>query len=134
MLRKLPPKVAKAFVLAEACRMSDAEVAARLKVSERTVRNYVAQATLAALRLLLDAKSLKFIDETEMTTPMTRRRGDRPCESVVWPRHPRVIGRRPLSSRVQLKAHKVGVSLRTPTSSPLSFLDVASQEIGRAHV
>ncbi|SHE30672.1 RNA polymerase sigma-70 factor, ECF subfamily [Lampropedia hyalina DSM 16112] len=51
MLRSLPPRVAKAFLLAEVSQMTDAEVAARLKISERTVRNYVAQAMLACLKL-----------------------------------------------------------------------------------
>lgn len=51
MLQKLPPKVSKAFLLAEVCQMTDAEVAAEMQVSERSVRNYVAQAMLACLRL-----------------------------------------------------------------------------------
>lgn len=51
MLRALPPKAAQAFVLAEACQMTDDEVAVRLGVSSRMVRKYVAQAMLGCLRL-----------------------------------------------------------------------------------
>ena len=51
MLCVLPEKAAKAFVLTAACRMTDAEVAAELGVSDRTVRRYVAQAMFACLKL-----------------------------------------------------------------------------------
>lgn len=51
MLRTLAPKVAKAFLLAEACQMTNEEVAKKLGVSERTVRTYIAQAMLACLKL-----------------------------------------------------------------------------------
>jgi RNA polymerase sigma factor (sigma-70 family) len=51
MLTGLPAKAARAFVLTEACRMTNAEVAAELGVSDRMVRKYLAQAMLACLRL-----------------------------------------------------------------------------------
>lgn len=51
MLQSLPEKAARAFVLTAACHMTDAEIAADLGVSDRTVRRYVAQAMLACLKL-----------------------------------------------------------------------------------
>ena len=51
MLCALPPKAAQAFLMAVACQMTDDEVAARLGVSGRMVRKYVAQAMLGCLRL-----------------------------------------------------------------------------------
>ncbi|WP_218831898.1 MULTISPECIES: sigma-70 family RNA polymerase sigma factor [Alcaligenaceae] len=51
MLRALPEKTGQAFVLTVACRMTDAEVAAELGVSDRTARRYVAQAMLECLKL-----------------------------------------------------------------------------------
>ncbi|MFJ3462835.1 sigma-70 family RNA polymerase sigma factor [Achromobacter spanius] len=46
MLRALPERAARAFVLAVGCEMTHREVAAEMGVSERMVRKYVAQATL----------------------------------------------------------------------------------------
>lgn len=46
MLRALPEKAARAFVLTVGCEMTHREVAHELGVSERMVRKYVAQATL----------------------------------------------------------------------------------------
>ena len=51
MLCSLPAKAGRAFVLTVACQMNDAEVAAELGVSDRTVRRYVAQAMLGCLKL-----------------------------------------------------------------------------------
>lgn len=51
MLLDLPPKAARAFLLAAACRMTDKEVAAELGVSTRMVRKYVAQAMLRCMQL-----------------------------------------------------------------------------------
>ena len=51
MLLDLPPKAARAFLLAEACQMTDNEVAAELGVSSRMVRKYITQAMLACMRL-----------------------------------------------------------------------------------
>ncbi|WP_256977798.1 sigma-70 family RNA polymerase sigma factor [Bordetella genomosp. 10] len=51
MLRSLPPKAARAFVLAVAGDMTHKEVARELGVSTRTVTTYVGQAMLHCLRL-----------------------------------------------------------------------------------
>lgn len=51
MLRSLPPKVARAFMLAVAGDMTHKEVAAALGVTTRTVTTYVAQAMLHCLQL-----------------------------------------------------------------------------------
>jgi len=51
MLRSLPAKAARAFMLAVAGDMTHKEVAAELGVSTRTVTTYVAQAMLHCLRL-----------------------------------------------------------------------------------
>lgn len=51
MLRSLPPKAARAFVLAVAGDMTHKAVAAELGVSTRTVTSYVAQAMLHCLQL-----------------------------------------------------------------------------------
>ncbi|ALM84808.1 sigma-70 family RNA polymerase sigma factor [Bordetella sp. N] len=51
MLSALPEKAAQAFVLTVACQMTDLEVAAELRVSDRSVRRYVAQVMLACLKL-----------------------------------------------------------------------------------
>lgn len=51
MLRSLPPKVARAFMLAVGGELSHKEVARELGVSTRTVTTYVAQAMLHCLQL-----------------------------------------------------------------------------------
>ena len=51
MLMTLPPKVARAFLMAAACQMTDKEVAEELGVSTRMVRKYVAQAMLRCMQL-----------------------------------------------------------------------------------
>ena len=51
MLLDLPPKAARAFLMAEACQMTDKEVAAELGVSARMVRKYIAQAMLRCMQL-----------------------------------------------------------------------------------
>ncbi len=51
MLRSLPPKVARAFVLAVAGDMTHKEVARELGVTTRTITTYVAQAMLHCLQL-----------------------------------------------------------------------------------
>lgn len=55
MLRRLPPKTARAFVLGVACGMTDAEVGAELGVSARMVRKHVARAMLECLLLVAGA-------------------------------------------------------------------------------
>lgn len=54
MLLTLPPKAATAFVLAEACGMTDKEVAQELGVSARMVRKYLARAMLGCMELKAD--------------------------------------------------------------------------------
>lgn len=51
MLIALPPRVARAFLLTEACNMSQKEVAEELGVSTRMVRKYLAQAMLSCMQL-----------------------------------------------------------------------------------
>lgn len=51
MLRSLPAKVARAFVLAMVHGMTDKEVAAQLNVSDRMVRKYMAKALLHCMLL-----------------------------------------------------------------------------------
>lgn len=51
MLLELPPKAARAFLLAEACQMTDREVAAELGVSDRMVRKYIVQVMLRCMQL-----------------------------------------------------------------------------------
>ncbi|OZI31849.1 RNA polymerase subunit sigma [Bordetella genomosp. 10] len=51
MLRHLPPKAARAFVLAVACGMTHQEVARELDVSSRMVGHYLTQAMLHCMRL-----------------------------------------------------------------------------------
>ena len=51
MLLDLPAKAARAFILTEACRMTQKEVAEELGVSTRMVRKYIAQAMLQCMQL-----------------------------------------------------------------------------------
>lgn len=51
MLLDLPTKAARAFLLTEACQMSQKEVADELGVSTRMVRKYIAQAMLKCMQL-----------------------------------------------------------------------------------
>lgn len=51
LLRALPPKAARAFILAVVCDLTDDEVGRELGVSGRMVRKYVARAMLACLTL-----------------------------------------------------------------------------------
>ncbi|WP_370679474.1 sigma-70 family RNA polymerase sigma factor [Comamonas sp. GB3 AK4-5] len=51
MLRRLPPKAARAFVLVMACRMTHQEAATELGVSSRMVGSYIAQAMLHCMQL-----------------------------------------------------------------------------------
>jgi len=51
LLLALPTKVARAFLLTEACQMSQQEVAEELGVSTRMVRKYLAQAMLRCMEL-----------------------------------------------------------------------------------
>ena len=51
LLRSLPPKAARAFVMVMACRMTHQEAAAELGVSSRMVGHYIAQAMLHCLQL-----------------------------------------------------------------------------------
>lgn len=46
MLRQLPPKVARAFILAQVDGMKYRDIAAELAVSERTIKSYLARAML----------------------------------------------------------------------------------------
>lgn len=51
LLHALPPKAARAFILAVICDMTDDQVGAELGVSGRMVRKYIAQAMLGCLTL-----------------------------------------------------------------------------------
>lgn len=51
MLRRLPAKVASAFIMGMVLGMTDKEVAAQLAVSDRMVREYMAQAMLHCMQL-----------------------------------------------------------------------------------
>lgn len=51
MLRRLPPRAARAFVLATACGMTHQEVARELGVCPRMVGHYIAQAMLHCMQL-----------------------------------------------------------------------------------
>lgn len=51
MLLDLPTKAARAFLLTEACQMTQKEVADELGVSTRMVRKYIAQAMLKCMQL-----------------------------------------------------------------------------------
>jgi len=51
MLLELPTRAARAFLLTEACRMSQQEVAEELGVSTRMVRKYIARAMLKCMQL-----------------------------------------------------------------------------------
>jgi len=51
MLRSLPPRAARAFVLATACGMTYQEIAGELGVSSRTVGTYITQAMLHCMHL-----------------------------------------------------------------------------------
>lgn len=51
MLRNLPPKAGRAFVLSAACGMTHQEIASELGVSSRTVGTYITQAMLHCMRL-----------------------------------------------------------------------------------
>jgi RNA polymerase sigma-70 factor (ECF subfamily) len=66
MLSELPAKVAKAFLLAVVCQMTDAETAIQLGVSDRMVRKYVAKAMLACLKLQASHTTRELISEPEM--------------------------------------------------------------------
>lgn len=64
MLSNLPPKAAKAFLLAVVCQMTDAETAIKLGVSDRMVRKYVAKAMLACLKLQASQTARELIAES----------------------------------------------------------------------
>jgi len=51
MLLELPQKAARAFLMANACQMTDKEIADELGVSTRMVRKYVTQAMLRCMQL-----------------------------------------------------------------------------------
>ncbi|VUZ23424.1 putative RNA polymerase sigma factor FecI [uncultured Comamonas sp.] len=51
MLRQLPPKAARAFVLATVCGMTHQEVARELGVSSRMIGHYITQAMLHCIQL-----------------------------------------------------------------------------------
>jgi len=55
MLRRLPWRTAEAFLMAMAYGMTDHEIAAVLRVSDRMVRKYVAQAMLHCISLQTQA-------------------------------------------------------------------------------
>lgn len=57
MLRKLPPKAARAFTLATACGMTHQEVARELGVSSRMVGHYISAAMLHCMKL--EARQLR---------------------------------------------------------------------------
>lgn len=51
MLRRLPPKVARAFLLAQIDGLTYKDIAHRLGVSERTVKSYMAKAMLECMKI-----------------------------------------------------------------------------------
>lgn len=61
MLLELPPKAARAFLLAHACQMTDKEVAKDLGVSSRMVRKYIAQAMLRCMQLQARSTAIDLI-------------------------------------------------------------------------
>lgn len=67
MLRSLPPKAARAFMMAVAGEMTHQEVAEALGVSTRTVTTYVGQAMLHCLRL--EARHVAFEPPVELSFP-----------------------------------------------------------------
>lgn len=62
MLLDLPTKAARAFLLTEACQMSQKEVADELGVSTRMVRKYIAQAMLKCMQLQARETAADLID------------------------------------------------------------------------
>ena len=51
MLRRLPPKVARAFLLAQIDGLTYKDIGHRLGVSERTVKSYMAKAMLECMKI-----------------------------------------------------------------------------------
>ena len=62
MLLDLPAKAARAFLLTEACQMSQKEVAQELGVSTRMVRKYIAQAMLKCMQLQASQTASDLLD------------------------------------------------------------------------
>lgn len=62
MLLELPPKAARAFILAEACEMTDKEVAAEIGVSDRMVRKYIVKVMLACMKLQAKETAAELLD------------------------------------------------------------------------
>lgn len=62
MLLDLPPKAARAFLMAVACQMTDREVAEELGVSTRMVRKYVARAMLSCISLQASQTAADLLD------------------------------------------------------------------------
>jgi len=62
MLLDLPTRVARAFLLTEACQMSQKEVAEELGVSTRMVRKYLAQAMLECMHLQARETAVELLD------------------------------------------------------------------------
>jgi len=62
LLLALPTKVARAFLLTEACQMSQKEVAEELGVSTRMVRKYLAQAMLRCMELQARKTAAELLD------------------------------------------------------------------------
>ena len=62
MLLDLPTKAARAFLLTEACQMTQKEVADELGVSTRMVRKYIAQAMLKCMQLQARETAAELLD------------------------------------------------------------------------
>lgn len=62
MLLALPTKAARAFLLTEACQMTQKEVADELGVSTRMVRKYIAQAMLKCMQLQARETAVDLLD------------------------------------------------------------------------
>lgn len=62
LLLELPTRAARAFLLTEACQMSQKEVAEELGVSTRMVRKYLAQAMLQCMQLRARQTAAELLD------------------------------------------------------------------------
>ena len=71
MLRRLPPKAGRAFVLAVAGDKTHREVAAEMGVTTRSVTNYIAQAMLHCLRLEARQVAEELSDQAQLPSAAT---------------------------------------------------------------
>lgn len=66
MLLDLPPRAARAFLLTEACGMTQREVADEIGVSTRMVRKYIARAMLECMQLQARETAAELIEPTAL--------------------------------------------------------------------